>query len=138
VLSNLSLVEDLEGRRDLLLQGDLLLQPEAAGEQRSILLEAMARGVLVIAGRDPLVSVLVDGRTARLVDPGAVEQWQRVFADVLSNPASAVELASAARTFVSQQRRASDHVLSVLRGYEVIAQRRAAALVARSRAARVS
>ena len=120
ILHNLSLIDELEGRRDLLLHGDVLVLPEARGEQRSILLEAMAAGMVVIAAADPMVSVLQDGVTARLVPKGP-GQWGAVLRDVVTNPERARGLARSAREFVKTHRRASDHVRSVMNAYEWLA-----------------
>lgn len=121
MLDRLSLIEELEARRELVLSGDVLLQPEAAGEQRSIVLEAFAAGVPVIAGADPFVSALVDGRTCRLVDPRRAAPWAAVLGEFLDQPARAASLAALAHEFVARQRRASDHVRAVLGAYEWMA-----------------
>lgn len=118
LLANLSLIEDLESRRDLLLAGDLLLYPEAAGEQRSVLLDAMASGVLVIAASDPSVSLLVDGATARLVEPKAALAWQAALRDLLSDQTGAARLAASARAHIEQHRKASEYVRRVLAAYD--------------------
>jgi glycosyltransferase involved in cell wall biosynthesis len=118
VLHNLSLIEELEGRRDLLLYGDILVQPEAHGEQRSILLEAMATGMVVIAGADPMVSILQDGLTARLVPRPLAAEWAAVIRDVVGHTDRARALASTAREHIRTTRRASDHVRAVLNAYD--------------------
>ena len=117
VLDRLSLIEDLEGRRDLLLQGDILVVPEAHGEQRSIVLEAMAHGVVVAAARDPQVSMLVEGRSARLVDGPVAQQWSAVLGDLLADRQRTRLLAQGAQQFVRHHRRASDHVRAVMAAY---------------------
>jgi glycosyltransferase involved in cell wall biosynthesis len=121
VLHNLSLIEELEGRRDLLLYGDILVQPEAHGEQRSILLEAMASGMIVVAGADPMVSILQDGLTARLVARPVASEWTAVLNDVVTNTDRAKALAKTAREHVKTTRRASDHVRAVLSAYDWLA-----------------
>ncbi len=118
ILPNLSLIEELEGRRDLLLFGDILVQPEAHGEQRSVLLEAMAAGMIVVAAMDPMVSTLQDGVTARLVNKSSKESWTTVLGDVMGNPDKSRQLAQSAREFIRTQRRASDYVKAVLGAYE--------------------
>jgi hypothetical protein len=125
LLPNLSLIEEFEGRRDLLLDGDILIQPDANGEQRSIVLEAMAGGMVVIAASDPHVSILEDGRTARLVRRGDAADWKRVLLDVSENPEQARVLADRAREYVRQNRKASDHVRSVLAAYEWLSSEQA-------------
>lgn len=121
VLDRLSLIEDLEARRDLVLEGDILVHPEAAGEQRSMLMEAMAHAMPVVAARDPRVSLLADGATARMVDGAQATQWESAVRGVLSDAVGARALGASARAFVREHRRASTHVRSVLSVYSSIA-----------------
>jgi glycosyltransferase involved in cell wall biosynthesis len=118
LLPNLSLIEDLESRRDLLLAGDLLLYPEAAGEQRSVLLDAMASGVVVVAAADPSVPLLQDDITARLVDPKAALAWQVALRDLLGDPQGAQRLTASARAHVERHRKASEYIRRVLGAYD--------------------
>ncbi|GJQ30197.1 MAG: hypothetical protein HBSAPP03_20810 [Phycisphaerae bacterium] len=124
LLPRFSLIDELEARRDLLLQGDLLIQPDAHGEARSVILDAMGAGVLVVAAADPMVSVLIDARTARLAPQGDVNAWGKVLTEVLDDRARARALAESAHVFVRSNRRASDHVRAVLRAYEAAGVRR--------------
>jgi hypothetical protein len=117
VLDRLSLIEDLEARRDLVLEGDIVVHPEASGEQRSTLLEAMAHAVPVVATRDPRVSILVEGVTARLVEGTRAGQWESALGDLLSGPVRARALGASARVHVREHRRASAHVQAVLNAY---------------------
>ncbi|MCE7974858.1 MAG: glycosyltransferase [Leptolyngbya sp. PLA1] len=119
LLDRLSLIEELEGRRDLLMQADLLVLPEARGDQRSVLLEAMATGVVVVAAADPLVTTLQDGRTARLVTDHAA--WGAAFTDVLTNEARTRSLALSANEYVRTNARVSDYVRGVLAAYQALA-----------------
>jgi hypothetical protein len=121
LLGNLSLIHELEGRRDLLVRGDVLVQPEAHGEQRSILLDAMAAGMAVVAGADPGVTSLVDGVTARLVSQPTRGAWALAVGKVLSDREWALSLGRSAWRYAHDQRRASDHVRAVLAAYEQIA-----------------
>lgn len=115
-----SLIENLEARRDLLIQGDLLVVPEARGEHRTALLDAMASGMLVAAAADPWVSILRDGETAALVerpDPGL---WANTIESLLTPPASATinPLARTARQRVERDAPAAAHVRSLLDLYD--------------------
>lgn len=116
--SRISLIEDLEARPDLLLAGDLLLHPEASGEQRSMLLEAFGRGVVVVAAQDTRVDYLLQGITAQLVlaprEPGA---WASAVSSLLESPERAATLARSANTYVRANRRASEQVRGVLEAY---------------------
>lgn len=122
VLERISLIEDLESRRDLLVQGDIILQPDYRGEHRTILLDAMASRMAVIASADPMVSVLADGKTALLVPqsgPGSGPGgWREAIHRLISHPGAAQSLADQAHDYIRDHRRASDHVRALLSAYE--------------------
>lgn len=114
----ITLAPDVEWRRDLVLHADMLILPEALGEHRSLTLDAMAAGLIVIAAADPYVSVLMDGRTARLVDAPRAERWAAALSWVFDAPDQARTLAGSARQYVQQHHKASTHVAGVMDAYE--------------------
>lgn len=118
MLDRLSLIEDLEGRRDLLVRGDILVQPEALGEQRTTLLEAMATGMAIVAARDPLVSTLIDQRTAVVVDGRDASAWADAIGGLLGDHGRARRLGASAREYVREERPASEYVRAVLGVYQ--------------------
>jgi glycosyltransferase involved in cell wall biosynthesis len=118
LVDRLSMIPDAEARRDPVLRGDLLLVPEALGEHRSLTLDAMAAGMLVVAAADASDTVLSDGRITRLIDRRTSEGWQAALSQILSQPESAREVALAGRAFVKENRRASNHVAAVTDVYE--------------------
>lgn len=118
LLGRFTLIPDMEARRELGLRADILLMPEARGEQRSLLLDAMAHGMLVIAATDPLCSALSDGRTARLVDKPTADRWSAALGWALDDRDNARSLAWGGREHVRLNRRASSYVASVVDAYE--------------------
>ncbi|QOI99059.1 MAG: glycosyltransferase [Phycisphaeraceae bacterium] len=123
VVDRLSLIQDLEARRDLLVSGDVLVQPEALGEQRSVILEAMASGMILIAARDPTVALLQDGVTARLVDRVDSAAWSSTIAAYIDRSPEGHLLARSAYEYVRERRRVSGHVRAVLEAYASLAGR---------------
>jgi len=121
LLEKISLIEELEARRDLLLQGSVLVQPEASGEVRSVILEAFACGMIVAAAADNSVSYLQDGRTARTVSVPTSAAWGAVLRDIFTDVPRARYLASNAYDYVRRRHRASDHVRAVLSAYSWLA-----------------
>src|SRR5690606_5421874 len=117
-LQRFSLAPNLEGRREPVLRGDLLLLPEALGEHRSIALDAMAAGMAVVALADPYVGSLIDGRTAALVKEPGADLWAAALSPLLEAADAAHALGERAREFVRTERRASVHVASLVDGYE--------------------
>jgi hypothetical protein len=118
LLDRFSLIGEIESRRDLLIQGDLLIQPDAHGEQRSTLLEAMAAGLVVVAREDPMSSILQDGVTARLVKRGTAADWAATLESILTDIPAAQALGERAHEYVRVNRRASVQVRAVLAAYE--------------------
>ncbi|MGD9688547.1 MAG: hypothetical protein AB7K52_03715 [Phycisphaerales bacterium] len=62
----LSIIAELDGRHDVLTSADVLLVPEPLGEHRSVVLQAMADGMLVAAAPDPCLDWLVPETSAAL------------------------------------------------------------------------
>ena len=126
-----SLISSLEGRRELVLHADVLLVPgmasmTARGEgvpggtsgtpgttrHHSLVLDAMACGMLVVATQDAGAQHLVDGQTCVLVPPG--EAWgdglARALGALLADAPRAASLRASARAYVSANRSASGQV----------------------------
>ncbi|MCA9288671.1 MAG: hypothetical protein KDA05_08805 [Phycisphaerales bacterium] len=115
-----SLIEDVEANRALVLYGDVLLVPEALGERRTIVLDAMGAGMAVLAAGDPHGSWVVDGETGRVVrtDADAGAAWGEAVAGVLGDVGRARALGRRAREVVGERFRASGQVAAVMAAYE--------------------
>jgi len=113
LLENLSVIPDMEARRELVLRCDALLLPDASGEHRTVTLDAMASGMIVIAQRDPLVACLNEPGQVALVDAGDADAWETAIRGVLTIPEHAQSLIDTARDFIKKERRASDHAQSL-------------------------
>lgn len=118
LMDRLTLIPEMEARRELALRGDVLVTPEALGDHRTLTLDAMAAGMVVVAAADPAVSSLIDGVTARLVNKPDPDAWAAAVGALLGEPASARALASSAREHVRQHHRASAYVSAVVAAYE--------------------
>lgn len=114
----MSLIPDMEGRRELTVQADILVQPEALGQHRSITLDAMAAGMLVAGAPDGLVEWLVNGETATLVPHPSAEAWRGALERLLRDREYGAGLASTARAYVRERRPAVAHVRAALAAYE--------------------
>ncbi len=118
LLERLSIVPGIEARREPTLRLDALLVPEPSGRLRSLVLDAMARGIPVVATRDPALGVLSDPQRVRLVAPGPASHWAAAVRDMLHNGPARRSVTDAAQTYVRTQRSASGHVAAVLKAYE--------------------
>ncbi len=123
VLDRLSIIEDMEGSRDLVLEGDLLVVPSAMGENRSIVLDAMAHGMLVIAPRDEAIEPLQDPERASLLPEASRTHFRRAIEQALASPDEAGRRAGAGRAHVMEHRRASGHISAILDAYERVSLR---------------
>ncbi len=77
LLPHISSFSDASQLRPLLTKCDALLMPEATGEIRSLLLEAMMNGLPILATSDPYLDFLIDEETATLIDEPSPERWTR-------------------------------------------------------------
>lgn len=119
IRDRVSLIGRLEDRRDLVLRADVIVHPDARGEQRSLLLDAMASSMVVVASEDRAVAALIDGQTARLVPTGATPgMWGEALAGVLGDRVNARALGVSARAYVRAKHRVSAHVSGVVDVYE--------------------
>ncbi len=123
LLDRMSVIPDIEGRRELVLMADVLIQPEGGMGERSIVLDSMAAGMTVIARRDPYADALVEDRTAIIVDDRTAAGWEKAVHRVLADPPAAKRIGAAARDFLRRERTVSAHVAQIIAAYESIRER---------------
>ena len=121
VTDRLSLLDEASATRELTLHADLVLQPDARGETRTILLDAMASGVAVLAAADPRSELLVDGTTARLVVDQTEQQWHEAIEMMVQDGGCRRRLTDSAREYVRTSHKASRQIASLVDAYEWIA-----------------
>lgn len=118
LLERLSIIEDMEGERDLVLAGDIMLIPSPDGENRSIVLDAMGHGMLVISPRDPAIEVLDEPSIAKLLADPTPEAWTAAIAGALADRVQAAQTGARAWEFVREHRKGAAHVASIIDAYE--------------------
>ncbi len=118
IRDRMSLVDEMDTNRELVLKGDVLILPEARGEQRTLVLEAMGTGMPVIAAADPMHSSLIDRRSALLVPVGERGRWVQQLENLLSNPDLVAQLTTSARAYIAEEHRPSRQVNCVIDAYE--------------------
>lgn len=114
-----SLIAELESRRDLALTADAVLLAGADGRQRSIVFECMARGTIVFAPADALNEALVDNVSCvhiqRLAHtPAAPMAAAQTVAAVAGDALRAAGLRASALSFVAANRSTSGQVRALL------------------------
>lgn len=118
LLDRLTLLDDMEARREPILQMDLLIIAEAGGRQRTLALEAMAAGIPVLAVADPYVDSLIDRVTCRLVPSPTASAWATLLREVIDDRAGRERLAASAHDFIVNRRTAAAQVAAVLAAYQ--------------------
>lgn len=118
VLDRLTLLDDMEARREPILQMDLLIIAEASGRQRTLALEAMATGIPVLAVADPYVDSLIDGVTARVVATPTASAWATLLRSLIDDRPGRERLAASAHRHIAERRTAAAQVAAVLAAYQ--------------------
>ncbi|MFI4872517.1 MAG: glycosyltransferase [Phycisphaerales bacterium JB061] len=113
----LSRIPRLEADRELVLRADIMLWPDHDGEHRSIVLDAMAWGVTVVASEDRDVPVLCNPAIAQLVS-GDPTEWAGAVESLLASEMNRQELGRRAHEYIAQNHRPSKHVAGLLDAYE--------------------
>ena len=101
LLGHISTIVDAAMHRPLLTGCDVLVVPERLGHVRTIMLEAMAVGMPVVAADDPYLDVLVHDETALIVDQASPEDWEEKMRLILTDPALSSRLTGAARELIA-------------------------------------
>ncbi len=120
LLGSISTIAHASPYRSLLTHCDVLLIPDSGGELRSMMLEAMALGMPVIARQDPALDILVDGQTAWLLRRGVPEEWQSAVLDAVGRPEAAREIGLRGRQAVLREHRSSDQVSRLISSLETL------------------
>ncbi len=121
LLSNVSLVPRKLGHHELLLNADVLIQPQALGRSRSLMLQAMVQGIPVIARADPWLDYLVPDQTAWVIDSDDADPWAAAIQRIADRPDAAVLLGRTARDWVSEKHVMARQVSLTLALYRRIA-----------------
>lgn len=120
LLANVSVVPRRPGHHKMVLGAELLIQPQALGQSRSLTLQAMAQGVPVMARPDPWLDYLIPDVTAWIVEERDPAVWTQRIIDVIEKPAATAALVQSARKWVGQKRVAARQVALTLALYRQI------------------
>lgn len=115
----LSIIADMESRRELILDVDVLVQPESRGEHRTVILEAMASQVVVLARADPLVECLHAPQAVTVLDHSP-ESWEHTLRNLLANIESLQSIGAAASAYARECCSAHRQVAATLNAYRTL------------------
>lgn len=114
LLDCISTITEASPYRRLLTQCDMMLLPERFGELYTIMLEAMANGMVIVANQDPMLEMLHDEENAYLVDAEHTDHWSQALLKAIRNPESARELGKKACLFASEHHSTNVQVESLI------------------------
>lgn len=121
MLDCVSVVEDMESRRELSLHVDTLLIPERLPEHRTIVLDAMAHGVLVAAASGCPMTALRRDDTAMILDAPTPDDWKNALQRCTIEIERTRELIGRAASLIREHRLAGAYVRGALSAYESLA-----------------
>jgi len=111
------IVPNLEENRELTLRCDILALPGPAARARSIVLDAMAARLAVVADPDPLVEPLARSDLYRPAAPRDIDAWRHALLNALDTDPATDPRREAAARYADEQRRPSAHITALLNIY---------------------
>jgi glycosyltransferase involved in cell wall biosynthesis len=110
LLGIVTVIGDASLHRSLVIECDALLLPDATGEPRSIIIEAMAHGIPIVARQDGMLASLLNEESVLLFngfDPAPIAQQ---LLNICRSPESGNRLGARGRTWVESHHRSSYQV----------------------------
>jgi hypothetical protein len=120
LLERLSVIPDMESLRDVILQADLLLLPEAHGEARSVILDAMVARTLIIARADPLIEAFAAPNIALLVEGPTRGAWDKALRRALDDPDEARAIVDRAHERILDDRPVHKQVEAIITAHNLL------------------
>lgn len=105
-----TVIDRSEDRRDLLLRCDVLVYPETLHEERTLLLDAMGAGLVVISGQDELIQPLSEESGVIVVPRPSRDLWCEQVRSVIGSREVASDHAGRVREYIRSHRRSALHV----------------------------
>lgn len=121
LLSQVTVVTFDPASRELLVQADVVIQPQPLGAARSLVLEAMAAGRPVLGSADEVLDYMIDGRTARVLTEPSADDWAAALTSLTQQPQQYIDLGASAREYVREHHSVSGFVSETLKAYRAVA-----------------
>lgn len=132
LLGVVSVIGDASLHRSLIVDCDVMLVPDATGEPRSIVLEAMAHGIPVIARRDHLLDSLLNDESALLFDGHDAALVAQHLRAMCTSADTAQSSGQRARAWVEANHRSSRQVQDLIKTLDQVVSGGAVKLKAQS------
>ncbi|MEM1424545.1 MAG: glycosyltransferase [Planctomycetota bacterium] len=117
ILEHITFVADMESRREIVLETDVLAIPERMGQLRTILLDAMACGMLVVSRDDPLIEATATEGVALIIEEPSKAAWLDTLRSIAADPALVTQFGAHARERVREDRPVHRHIEAVMDAY---------------------
>jgi hypothetical protein len=112
-----TVIDRSEDRRDLLLRCDVLAYPETLHEERTLLLDAMGAGLVVITGNDDMIQPLREESGVIVIPRASSDEWSEKVRAVTRSREMAADHASRVREYIRKYRRSGLHIESLCDAY---------------------
>jgi len=113
-----TVIDRSEDRRDLLLRCDMMVYPDTLHEERTLLIDTMGAGMVVIAGDDRMIQPLHEESGVLLIERNAREVWAAQIRSVIESPELARRGAEQSRAFIRTHRRSGLHLDALKDAYQ--------------------
>lgn len=110
LLGHISAIFDAAWHRQLMTGCDVLVVPERFGQMRSLILQAMATGMPVVASDDPYLDMLIPDETAVIVGQPDPDEWAAQLRLVLTDGRLRGRLCRSARSWVGRRHPAEGQI----------------------------
>ncbi len=112
-----SRIPRLEVDRSVILRADILLLPDADGVHRSLVLDALASGMAIVAAEDRDIPMLSDPTISRLCSCETGE-WVAGIEPLIEDASTRQSLGDSARGYIAEHHRLSRAIAGVVDAYE--------------------
>lgn len=117
-----TVIDRSEDRRDLLLRCDMMVYPDTLHEERTLLLDTMGAGMVVIAGDDRMIQPLQDESGVLLIEKSVREVWAAQIRSVIESPDLARKGAEQSRSYIRTHRRSGLHLDALKDAYQSLSE----------------
>ncbi len=118
LMNRFTVIDRSEDRRDLLLRCDMMVYPDSLHEERTLLLDTMGAGMVVIAAEDEMIQPLREDSGALLIERATREVWAEQVRSVIESPDGARLSGGQARAYIRKHRRSGLHIDSLRDAYQ--------------------
>lgn len=117
-----TVIDRSEDRRELLLRCDMMIYPDTLHEERTLLIDTMGAGMVIIAGDDRMIQPLQDESGVQLIERSTREVWATQIRSVIESPELARKSAEQSRSYIRKHRRSGLHIDALRDAYQSLSE----------------